>query len=372
MLTGIVEVNVGVLSDLIDQTIEAGGNIMTFGPAGCGKTEIAMQRAIAKGYETVYLNLSVLEAPDLLGLPMIDEKTKTSTYAPPSMIPLLKNDITDGKPIVLLVDEVDKAKPELQNPMLELFQFRSMNGRKMNIHSIIATGNLPDENAHSQTVSHALTNRCSVYRTCPDFEAWQSWATSAGINPLIIGFLSKNQHYLLQPAPSGDDTAYCHPSPRSWSLAARDLDHTDSEKHSVEFQHLLVAGRVGAEAAIKFKVWLEHFRFIEPYVDDLLKTGKHPSGEAIRDPARTIVCAIAAVNGIVQACNSQESSRDKKEKALEKTIKNVCGWLEGIPSEISICAFKSCLNMKMLQDHKLVRYPDFIKIADLIRVALKE
>jgi hypothetical protein len=375
MLSGVVEIPQDTLADLLQQSIQSGGNLMTFGPAGCGKTEQAMQACEAAGYRYVYLNLSVLEAPDLLGLPMIDEATKTATYAPPTLIPLFNEKGPNEKAIVLLVDEVDKAKPELQNPMLELFQFRSMNGRKMNIHSVIATGNLPDENAHSQPVSHALTNRCSVYRVVPSFTPWWDWAASASVNPLIVGFLSRNQDYLLKPPPAGDDTAYCHPSPRAWTLAARDLDHTDSNKHTVDFQHLLVAGRVGAEAAVKFRVWLEHHRFIEPFIDKLVKDGTHPGGEATKDPARTIVCAIAAINCVMQECRKDLKSNDAKEKQEKEVVritKNVCGWLQHIQPEFQIAAVKSVLTMKVIQDFKLTRVAEFMAVYMRIRSAIRD
>lgn len=368
MLTGITEVGTGVLSDILDHVIASGGNTMTFGPAGVGKTELAMQRVEVQGYEHVYLNLSVLEAPDLLGLPMIDEATKTATYAPPTIIPLYN---PNKKPIVLLVDEVDKAKPELQNPMLELFQFRSMNGRRMNIHSVIATGNLPDENAHSQPVSHALTNRCLVYKVAPDFEAWQNWAASSGVNPLVVGFLSKNQNCLLQPPPAGDETAYCHPSPRAWTLAARDLDHTTSN-HSVEFQHLLVAGRVGMDAAIKFKVWLEHYRFIEPHINALVANGTNPGSDATRDPSRTIVCAISAFNAMSQACRATGKDRAKQDAEIVRVTKNVCTWAKNLPSEVNVCAVKSTMTIQDIISNKLVKVPEFTQIFMQIRASLKD
>ena len=85
-------------------------------------------------------------------------------------------------------------------------------------------------------------------------------------------FLSRNTNFLLKKPPEGDETAYCHPSPRAWTLAASDLDGTGPES-PIEFQELLVAGRVGTGAATKFKVWLEHYRHIAPMIDALIHDG---------------------------------------------------------------------------------------------------
>ena len=368
MLTGIHTVDQATLATIYRFSIESGGNVIIFGAAGCGKTEMAFQAAAAKGREHVYLNLSVLEAPDLMGLPMIDPDTHLSEYATPRFLPL-KGARKDG--VVLIVDEIDKSKPELQNPMLELFQFRSINGRALDIHSIIATGNLPEEGAFSLPVSHALTNRCMVYKVESSFDPWQQWAAETGVNGLIVGFLSKNPEYLLMPPPEGDDTAYCHPSPRAWTGAARDLDRV--MKESVDFQTMLVAGRVGQAAAVKFRVWLDHYRHIEPIIDRLIKEGAKPN---ITDMTvdRVMVCAIAGCNAISQLCRDTGTGAEKakQEDKILKVTKNVFGWLDGIPSEFAIGAVKSVLSMKIIQDWKLTRVPELMSTYVKIRKSLND
>jgi len=384
MLSGIYEVDQALLKKLIRHNIRRGANLLTFGAAGTGKTEMAIQACKEEGFDYVYLNLSVLEAPDLIGLPVIDENTKTSDYALPKMLPaslsesekeeLRKAEKPVPKPVVLLVDEADKAKPELQNPMLELFQFRTMNGRRLDIHAVVATGNLPDEGAFSQPMSHALTNRCSCFKVSTAFEPWQEWAAGAGINPLVVGFLSRNQNLLLQKPPEGDDTAYCHPSPRAWTLAARDLDASDKSE-SVEFQELLVAGRVGTGAATKFKVWLVYYREIEPIIDKLVKTGEHPQFE--KDKAtldRIIVCAIAGVDAIMDVCRQspKDGKNEEHQNRIAKVVENVMGWVKTLPSEVCVGAMKSTFTMQVIQQHKLCKYPSFMEAFVKVRQGMIE
>jgi hypothetical protein len=370
MLTGILELDQEDYAKMLRFNIRNGGNLLVLGAAGTGKTEMGMQACEEMGYEYRYLNLSVLEAPDLMGLPMINEETATTRYALPEMLPP-RND--QDKPVVLLVDEADKAKPELQNPCLELFQFRSINGRQLNIHAVIATGNLPDENAFSQPMSHALTNRCQVFKLTHAFRPWQEWAVGASINPLIVAFLDKNQDKLLQPPPEGDDTAYCHPSPRAWTLAARDLDNTSSAD-GVEFQTSLVAGRVGHAAAVEFRVWLEHYRHIEPLIDALAKDGTKPdTGKMTID--RQLVCAIGSVRRIMDVCKAAPKDAGKKKTHQEKVHKvcaNVMGWVKDLPPEFAIGALKSTLNMKVIQDFQLTKVKPFMDAYLGIRQAMKQ
>ena len=407
MLTGIYEVDQAQIKKLLRHNVRRGSNLLTFGAAGTGKTEMAMQACKEEGYEYVYLNLSVLEAPDLMGLPIIDDETGTTDYALPKMLPPLLSDkewdavIAKAKaaqvaaqvaaqesgkgmlplplplpkrsrPVVLLVDEADKAKPELQNPMLELFQFRTMNGRPVNIHAVIATGNLPDEGAFSQPMSHALTNRCSVFKVSCAFEPWQVWAAGEGVNPLIVGFLSRNQSMLLQKPPDGDDTAYCHPSPRAWTLAARDLDAADKSE-SVEFQELLVSGRVGTGAATKFKVWLTHYREIEPLIDKLVQNGEHPQFEKEKATLdRVLVCAIAGVDAIMDVCrqNPKDGKVKEHQARIKKVVQNVMNWVKDLSGELCIGAMKSTFTMPIIQSHKLTQYPDFMSAFIKVRKAM--
>ena len=181
----------------------------------------------------------------------------------------------------------------------------------------------------------------------------------------MIGFLSKNQELLLQPPPSGDCTAYASCSPRSWSLAARDLDF--AKKEDVNFQSLLVAARVGTAASVQFRVWLEHYRFIAPIVDDLVEKGKHPDINSMTID-RILVCAISALNAVAQVCreNAVQGTTAKKKSALSERVvtvtTNVCNWLDSLDSEYCIGALKSVLTDSMINEFRLVEIPAFMKM----------
>ena len=371
MLTDVFQIDQGTYKSVLQFNIKQGGNMIILGMAGTGKTEMAQQAVEEAGFEAIYLNLSVLEAPDLIGLPIITEN-RTVDYASPKFLP--RADAMAGcKKVVLIVDEIDKAKPELQNPLLEMFQFHTINGTKLWIQAIIATGNLPEEGAFSLPISHALTNRCKVYQLTHAFEVWRAWAQDASINALVIGFLNKNQEYLSRQAVEGDPTAYCRPSPRSWAMAAGDLDATSS-KDTVDFQTLLVAGRVGMGAAVKFRVWLDHYRHVEPIIEKLCKDGTQPS---INDMTidRQLVCAIAAVNAVSQECKRSTKTpaeRAKLEEEVNKLAANVFGWLKKLPGEFQIAAVKSTLNMKVITDFKLTKVPAVMETYLNVRKAMRD
>jgi hypothetical protein len=372
MLSDIFEINQGRLETVYDFSINSGGNIIIFGPAGIGKTEMAIQRCIDSGFEYQYINLSVLEAPDLVGLPKISDNR--TTYATPEFLPLVKQG-QNPKPIVLIVDELDKAKDEVESPMLELFQFRSINGKPVNVQSIIATGNLPEERAKSRIVSHALANRCAIYKTTCAFDPWRKWAINNSVNSLVVGFLDNNQHMLLKPNESKDPTAYCHPSPRAWTLAARELDAyqrltgktrvEDLESDPiVDFGFTIVAGRVGCKAAVDFKIWLKHYRVLAPVIYALVDDGTRPSYEGLTSD-KAVIVAMGGLNAVTAACETNDDA------LIGKVITNVFGWLlDDMPSDLCLAAARSTLTSRLVSEYDLLAYPEitgmFDKIGDAI------
>lgn len=369
-LTQVYEVNQETSKDLYKHTIQGGTNMIIFGPAGGGKTEMAIQAAKETGYEHIYVDLSVLEAPDFIGLPTIGQTAsggKFVEYAAPEFMPCTDMQKADSPPVVMIFDELDKSKPELQNPLLEVFQFRSVNGRPLNVKAILSTGNLPDEGAFSQPVSHALTNRCAVYKMNVDFDSWQAWAVADGVNPLVVGFLSRNPEQLLMAPPEGDPTAYCHASPRSWTLAAKDLDASASKE--THFQTMLVSGRVGTGAAANFRVWLDHYRHIEPFVDRLVKDGKEPPEVSID---KLIVLAISSTGAIAKEARSQKGSGKKRDQEkVHKVTGHVMKWLAKQPSEMQIAAVKNSLDMDLIRDFNLTKAPGFMDVINKTRNVLK-
>jgi len=372
MLTNVHSIDQSTYKQVLDFNVAHGKNLLVLGMAGTGKTEMAQQACARSAYPYIYLNMSVLEAPDLIGLPIITADKRVD-YAMPNFLPK-HNPEVNAKKFVLIVDEVDKMKPEIQSPLLELFQFHSINGTKMDIQAIIATGNLPDEGAFSQPISMALTNRCKVYSLTHSFETWRDWAQEFNINPLVIGFLSKNQEYLCMPSAEGDPTAYCRPSPRSWAQAADELNLTDPKVHSVDFQSMLVAGRVGTAAAVKFRTWLDYYRHVEPLVDELWEKGKHPPMHDMTID-KQLVCAIAAVDMVAQCCRrpvKNEQEKAKQAADVQKGAKNVFGWVQNLSGEFQIGAVKSTLNMKLIQEHNLTKIPEIMKTYLNVRKSMKD
>lgn len=357
MLTDIPVVTTKSYIQASDFSIKSGRNMIVFGQAGIGKTEIAWQRVNLLNYTPIYVNLSVLEAPDLQGLPTVEKTSEGPRveYATPKFLPPATG---SGPKHVLVLDEIDKARPELQNPLLELFQSKSINGRKLDVHAIVATANLPDEGAFSQPLSTALTNRSMNFKLEASFDDWQEWAAQTGLNALVVGFLNRNHDYFSRARVADDDTAYNRCSPRSWTNSARSVDDAGPGAN-VDFLTLIISGYVGYAAAVKFQVWLDHYRHIEPAIDKLVKHGVHPDDMAMD---RQIVAAIMSCNEVAKECRKQGGDKKKHLELVHKMTNNVYNWLVTLPCNYQIIATKSTMDMELVKAFRLTSIKSFMDV----------
>src|ERR1700733_12395015 len=102
-------------------------NVMLIGKHGIGKSEI-----IRRFYETErHLNVvafflgQMSDPGDLIGLMHKDEETGRSAFLPPFWWPV------DGRPIVLFLDELNRARPEILQSIYELALNKTLAGKRL-------------------------------------------------------------------------------------------------------------------------------------------------------------------------------------------------------------------------------------------------
>ena len=250
--------------------IQSKNNLAIFGHRGLGKTFIAIQAAKECNLKINYVNLSVIERSDLAGYPDMNSIGDIITYKSPYFLPKLK----DGEEpdSIILFDEVDKAPQEVTAPLLEILQFKKINGQRINVVSSILTGNLLNEGANSNHVSTALLDRCAKYILSFDFNNWLTWAKANNVHELILGFLKTNEEFACGKI---NDVNYASPSPRGWTLASEALIKAQELKiNDIEVISQIISGFVGNEAGLRFKIWFEYYRKFEPFVKELVEDGK--------------------------------------------------------------------------------------------------
>lgn len=273
---------------------------------------------------------------------------------------------------VFCFDEVDKALTETNQTLLELLQFSSINGRKLNIQACILTGNLPDEHAHTNQISHAISKRCRTFKLQIDFQQWRDWAIKNNVHTNVVQFLSQ-EPTLIYKAATDDVTAYALPSPRTWTDAGEAINAFDadpylaslSDETADEIRYSLVAGCVGEQAAIKFTNWYKHYRILDPLVNMLIMEGKHPN---LSDKSGQEVLIMA-----ISACSKAYSELKSKNKDRIKMVyKNVYSWLETLPPDIQIGAVRLSFggDFNITIEHSLNEIEEFMKVINGIAAKL--
>lgn len=276
----------------------------------------------------------------------------------------------DDTPIVIMFDEVDKGLQEVLQTLLEFLQFNSINGRKLNIKTCIMTGNLPDEFAHTNQISHAITKRGLTFKLKLNFDLWRTHAVKRGVSHLITGFLSQHSDYLYKTPKDGDDTQYALPSPRTWVMADKIIKFFEkNEKFNINNDTLrlkLISGAVGEIAAIQFNNWHKHYYQLDPFINDLMNKGTFPN---VSKPDMTtediFICALSA-------CAKLETALKPDNKdMIEKYVNHAFTWLGTLPPDVQIGSIRMVFggnfdNSKghegIISKYKLSELPQFTKV----------
>lgn len=338
--------------------IKSNQNLFLFGRKGVGKTHIAMQAAQDLNFKISYINLSVIERPDLAGYPNIHSTSDVISFKSPVFLPQLMEGITPDT--VLLFDEVDKAPPEVTAPLLEILQFRKINGKSLNISSCILTGNLVNEGAYSNLISSALLDRGAKYILSFNFEKWIDWAKSHDVHDLILGFLRSNPEFACGKI---DDMCYASPSPRGWTLASEALFKAKALKIiDIETVSQIISGYVGSEAGLRFKIWYEFYRKFETIASTIIERGKINNFDFnILTPTEKAVfvisiCYIAKEKFFIEY--------GKKSKTKFVVLENLCNFLKyyKIEHEIQVMGLYNSFDFDMITKYKLYECNMFFEL----------
>lgn len=235
--------DVNQLNFILENT-PAEQNIMLVGKHGIGKSRILEEYFSKKGEKVVTLFLGQMSDPgDLIGLPSKDEKTGRTDFMLPYWFPV------DGKPVVLFLDELNRARPEVLQTIMDLTLNRKLAGKSLPEGSRIISA-VNNGNEYQLTdLDPALVSRFNIYEFSPTVQDWLDWAEKSGLDKRIIDFISENPEYL-----DGDNSAESSslektPDRRSWERTSSIIKKFDE---LTDFHKPIVTGIIGAETTALF------------------------------------------------------------------------------------------------------------------------
>src|SRR5262245_53977012 len=230
-------------------------NVLLMGRHGIGKSEIITRFfREERGMPIVAFFLGQMSDPgDLIGLLHKDEQTGRSVFLPPYWWP------TDGRPIALFLDELNRARPEILQSVHELALNKTLAGKRLPEGSVVVSAvNVGDEYQLTD-LDPALVSRFNLYEFAPTAQDWLAWAADNGIDPRVTGFIQQNQNFL-----DGDGTGVSDeaavvaasgglvktPDRRAWVKVSK-LVAPIAQLEDVHVK--VIAGIVGVPAALSFR-----------------------------------------------------------------------------------------------------------------------
>ena len=226
-------------------------NIMLVGKHGIGKSEILTSYFKNKGMKVVTLFLGQMADPgDIIGIPSKVEKqdadgkaTSRTDFTPPYWFP------QDGQPIVLFLDELNRARPEILQTVMDLTLNRKLAGKALPEGSHVISAVNDGDEYQLTDLDPALVSRFNIYEFKPTVEEWLNWAVSQGLDERVINFIQDNPTWL-----DGDSSDYKgldkSADRRAWKHVS---DIMLKVKDIKDIHKRIIAGIVGAGAAITGK-----------------------------------------------------------------------------------------------------------------------
>lgn len=246
-------INAEQLYFILDNT-PADQNIMLAGKHGIGKSRILEEYFSKKGLKVVTLFLGQMSDPgDLIGLPEKDEKTGRTDFMPPYWFPV------DNKAVVLFLDELNRARPEVLQTIMDLTLNRKLAGKTLPDGSRIISAVNNGSEYQLTDLDPALVSRFNIYEFAPTVEDWLSWAKDLPLDSRVTDFIEENPEYL----DGLENDLTCEnlertPDRRSWERVSSVIKNFEK---LTSLHKALLSGIIGNRAAAEFLRFSENNNF---------------------------------------------------------------------------------------------------------------
>jgi hypothetical protein len=254
--------------------LEARYPIILRGRHGIGKSEIVYQieRELSYTNGVIERRASQMTEGDLMGLPSVSERkgtTSVTKWNPPDWF---KEACDSG--VLLFLDEIDRATPEVRQGIFELTDSRKLNGHTLHEDTVIVAAVNGGENSSEYQVGEmdpAELDRYTVFDVEPTIEDWLEWSKDV-VTPVVWDFINQSRNH-LEHSDGNFEPGKVYPSRRSWARFSETLCAAgDPRKADASLLFTLAQGFVGFEAAISFRDFVTNYEKLVT-VEDILTEG---------------------------------------------------------------------------------------------------
>ena len=298
--------------------------VLIRGRHGVGKSEVVYMIAEQRDMPVVERRASQMTEGDLLGLPdtadtAINGRKCTTWNAPDWLVTACE------QPVVLFLDEVDRATVEVRQGLFELTDSRKINGWSLHPDTlIIAAVNGGEHGAQYQVgeMDPAELDRWTVFDVEPTDEDWLKWANGR-VNTIIWDFINQNRQHLEHKGDFEPNKVY--PSRRSWvrfndSAAPASVLGEEGDRNLL---FNLATAFLGFEAAVSLKDFVENYAW-QVTIQDILDRGEID---------KTTKWGINDHSAMIEKFEAAETFT---EELTDDQIQNLANYFVTLPSEVAM------------------------------------
>jgi hypothetical protein len=308
----------------VDLVLSTGEVPLIVGESGIGKTALAKEIAQEKNWSLIVINGNLLKEGEIGGLPTIESyagvnskedpvEKKATVYAVHHKLREIDEEISQGKTVLLFIDEINRCEHTVQQELMNLILNREINGYTLPEGVKICAAMNPSSKYGSDfdyqvvDMDAAQENRFVWLYMEPDYNQWIDWAIEAGIEQKVIEFISTFPEYLHKI--NEDDL---RATPRSYERISSSYKIYKEKKDSIPRSVFLnvVKGNVGRLIAEEF------VSFIESDYSPLISYEDVFSGHSLPEPIRERVKSESHTRLYLSAKNIL--------KSVESNILNDC------------------------------------------------
>jgi hypothetical protein len=222
------------LRDLVRLCFEADQPLLLVGRHGIGKSKATEEAARELGIEHISRDLSLMEPPDLVGLPRLEGGV--TRYCPPAFLP------TGGRGL-LVFEELNRCPAYMRVPCLELLTRRALNDYRLPPGWLpVAAVNPAGAEYEVDALDPALLSRFVEAEVVADTEEWLAWAREREIHPGVLRYVESDPEVFADP----------RSNPRAWEGVSRLLQARPRAGVPDAALRAAVTGRVGDERGAAF------------------------------------------------------------------------------------------------------------------------
>ena len=311
--------------------------ILIQGPTGIGKSYLVKDIAAGLELPVVDRRLSQMSEGDMVGLPeLVDGTTR---FCPPDWYAQACRE-----PVVLFMDELNRATPEVIQAAFQIVLDRELNGHKLHPETrVFAAVNVGAEYEVNE-MDPALLRRFWSIELEPTHADFIDWAEGK-LAPVIVDFIRQHEEH-LRPT-KATEPGKVAPNPASWERLDKSLKHMGEVERPSDVWYPVALGMVGVEAAISLVEFAKNWEN-EVSAEDVLD-----NFEAVAEQIKGFEAS--KVNGLIGKLAAH--CKDNEWKASQAA--NVAAFANALPSSEMLVHLwnqvSGTSNLKNIQKlHKLI------------------